>query len=580
MRFSTQYIPTLKESPADAEVISHKLLLRAGMIRRLTSGLYTYLPLGLKALKAVETIVREEMDRSGFLEVLLPFVQPGDLWKETGRWEKYGKELLRLKDRNDRDYCLGPTHEEVMTDLVRGEVRSYRNLPLRLYQMHTKFRDEIRPRFGLMRGREFVMKDGYSYDADKEHAEESYKLMYDCYTRIFTRLGLHFRAVEADTGSIGGNFSHEFMVLADSGEDTICYCTNCDYAANVERAEVVGRTEAHESSDDGPAFESVPTPGLHTVSEVSKFLGIPPEKVVKTMLFRVDGKTVAVLVRGDHEVNDIKLTRFCKATEVELASQETVEAVTHAPLGFAGPIGLDVPIYADASLRGAVGCVVGGNAKDTHLRNVSLARDVKVAAYADLRTITEDDPCPHCGGRVKLTRGIEVGHIFMLGTKYSDAMHATFLNERGEEHTMIMGCYGIGISRVLAAAIEQNNDANGIVFPWAMAPVSCILLNLDVKNSEVTEAVEKLYRKIEGQGVSVLLDDRDERAGVKFKDADLLGIPAQLSLGARSFKNSCVECTNRLTKEKTTLSLESFDTDFPKWLETVRASWQTRGTTA
>ncbi|MBQ7607010.1 MAG: proline--tRNA ligase [Desulfovibrionaceae bacterium] len=580
MRFSTQYIPTLKESPADAEVISHKLLLRAGMIRRLTSGLYTYLPLGLRALKAVEAIVREEMDRSGFLEVLLPFVQPGDLWKETGRWEQYGKELLRLKDRNDRDYCLGPTHEEVMTDLVRGEVRSYRNLPLRLYQMHTKFRDEIRPRFGLMRGREFIMKDGYSFDADLAHAEESYKLMYDCYTRIFSRLGLRFRAVEADTGSIGGNFSHEFMVLADSGEDTICYCMNCDYAANVERAEVVACTHCADGAQDLSPYEAVPTPNLHTVAEIADFLKTPKERVIKTMLFRVDGKVVAVLVRGDHEVNDVKLARFCQASEVELADQATVEAVTHAPLGFAGPVGLTIPIYADASLSGATGCVVGGNAKDTHLRNVSLARDVTVAAFADLRTITENDPCPRCGGQVKLTRGIEVGHIFMLGTKYSDAMHATFLNERGEEHPMIMGCYGIGISRVLAAAIEQNNDADGIVFPWAMAPVSCILLNLDVKNADVTKAVEKIYAKLEGSGVSVLLDDRDERAGVKFKDADLLGIPAQLSLGARSLKNNCVECANRLTKEKTTLPLERFDDDFPIWLEGVRASWDARRKTA
>ena len=563
MRFSSLYIPTLKESPAEAEVISHKLLLRAGMIRKLTSGLYTYLPLGLRVLQKISAIVREEMERAGFQEVLLPMVQPADLWRETGRWEHYGKELLRFKDRNERDYCLGPTHEEVMTDLVRGEIKSYRQLPLRLYQLHTKFRDEMRPRFGLMRGREFIMKDAYSYDADLDKAQESYRIMHETYTRIFTRLGLKFRAVEADTGSIGGNFSHEFMVLADSGEDTIAYCHDCDFAANLERADVV----YHEAVTKAPcqAMESVATPGAHTVEEVASLLGVGQDKIVKTMIFAVDGQAVAVLVRGDHEVNDVKLGRFLKANQVELASPDLVERVTQAPLGFAGPVGLAIPIYADNSLLGGNDYVVGANQGDTHLRHVDLARDTKITAYADLRSIKASDPCPRCGGSISLTRGIEVGHIFMLGTKYSQAMHATVLNEQGVETTMIMGCYGIGISRIMAAAIEQNHDDAGIVFPWQIAPFSCILINLDLKNAEVCAKVEWLYELLCRQGVEVLLDDRDERAGVKFKDADLLGIPLQLVLGGKSLARGVVEATVRASHEKCELPLEGFADAFAAW---------------
>ncbi|MCR4665812.1 MAG: proline--tRNA ligase [Desulfovibrio sp.] len=571
MLFSSLYIPTLKECPADAEVISHKLLLRAGMIRKLTSGLYTYLPLGLRVMNKIARIVREEMDASGFQEVLLPMVQPGDLWKETGRWEHYGKELLRFRDRNDREYCLGPTHEEVMTDLVRGEVKSYRQLPLRLYQLHTKFRDEMRPRFGLMRGREFVMKDGYSYDADLNGAQESYRLMHECYTRIFKRLGLRFRPVEADTGSIGGTFSHEFMVLADSGEDTICYCRNCSFAANVERAPVAEK-EAPALSPCPPA-EEVATPKAHSVQEVSSLLGVAPESVIKTMLFRVDGKTVAVLVRGDHEVNDVKLCRYLGANEAELADPEEVRRVTNAPLGFAGPIGLSVPLYADATLARGNDYVCGANKGDTHLVHVDLARDCRIDAYADLRTITEQDPCPRCGGEVRLTKGIEVGHIFMLGTKYSEAMHATYLTENGTETPMIMGCYGIGISRIVAAAIEQNNDENGIIFPPNIAPFEVILLNLDVKNADVSAKAQALHDTLSSMGIEVLLDDRDERAGVKFKDADLLGIPLQLVIGRKSMEKGICECTNRLTKEKGSLELSKFADAFSAWQKTVYESW-------
>lgn len=572
MRFSSCYIPTLKESPADAEVVSHKLLLRAGMVRRLTSGLYIYLPLGLKIIDKIANVVREEVNASGFQELLMPMVQPADLWKETGRWEHYGKELLRFKDRNEREYCLGPTHEEVITDLVRGEVRSYRQLPVRLYQIQSKFRDEIRPRFGLMRGREFMMKDGYSFDADSAGAEQSYKLMYDAYTRIFRRLGLKFRAVEADTGSIGGNFSHEFMVLADTGEDTIAFCHDCDYAANVERAEVVWKGAP--CADACPEHEKVATPGAHSVEEVAAMLRVPAAAIVKTMLFNVDGKTVAVLVRGDREVNDIKLKNLLKAQDVELAGAATVEALTRAPVGFAGPVGLDVPIYADLELQGATDYVTGANAADAHFKHVDLRRDAVVTAWADLRAITAEDVCPRCGGRIELTKGIEVGHIFMLGLKYSEAMHAAFLDENGKEQLMIMGCYGIGVSRVAASAIEQNHDENGIVFPPPVAPFECILLNLDPRNAEVTAKAEEIYAMLQGLGVDVLLDDREERPGVKFKDADLLGAPMQLVVGGKGLARGIVECKDRRSGEKGELSVEDIEESFSQWAAAVRRGWE------
>ena len=574
MRFSSSYIPTLKETPAEAEVVSHKLLLRAGMVRKLTSGVYIYLPLGLRAIDNVARVVREEMNAAGFQELLMPMVIPGDLWKETGRWDHYGKELLRFKDRNDRDYCLGPTHEEVITDLVRGEVRSYRQLPVRLYQIQSKFRDEIRPRFGLMRGREFVMKDGYSFDVDDAGADASYKLMYDTYMRIFSRLGLRFRAVEADTGSIGGNFSHEFMVLAETGEDTIAACTACQYAANVERAEVVWKGTP--CTETCAPCETVPTPGAHSVEEVSALLGIAPSSVVKTMLFTVDGRHVAVLVRGDREVNDIKLKNLLKAQEVQLATAAVVEELTHAPVGFAGPVGLEVPVYADLELQGATDYVVGANAADAHLRHVDLKRDARITAYADLRAITAEDCCPRCGAPIELPKGIEVGHIFKLGTKYSDAMHAVFLDETGKEQVMIMGCYGIGVSRVVAAAIEQNNDENGIIFPPQIAPVQCIVLNLDPGKEEVSARADALHDLLEGQGVTVLLDDREERPGVKFKDADLIGAPMQLVVGGKGLARGIVECKDRRTGEKGELPLDTLDESLAAWMDGVRQGWQTR----
>ncbi|MBO4301442.1 MAG: proline--tRNA ligase [Desulfovibrio sp.] len=572
MRFSQCYIPTLKETPAEAEVVSHKLLLRAGMVRKLTSGMYTYLPLGLRVLDKISRVIREEMATAGYQELLMPMVQPADLWKESGRWEHYGKELLRFRDRNDREYCLGPTHEEVITDLVRGEVRSYRQLPVRLYQIQTKFRDEIRPRFGLMRGREFVMKDGYSFDATAEGAEKSYWECHAAYKRIFQRLGLRFRPVEADSGSIGGNFSHEFMVLAEAGEDTIAFCHDCEYAANVERAEI--RHQALGTPRDAcPPAECVPTPGAHTVEDVSAMLGVPASSVVKTLIFLADGKPVAVLVRGDREVNDVKLKNLCHAQDVQMADAATVIALTHAPVGFAGPVGLDIPVYADNELMDGTDYVAGANKADSHWKHVDLYRDTRVTSWVDVRMITTEDACPRCGGRLELTHGIEVGHVFMLGRKYSDAMHATFLDENGKEQTMIMGCYGIGVSRVAAAAIEQNHDEHGIVFPPAIAPFDCLLLNLDPRNEAVNGKAEEIYRCLQSTGVEVLLDDREERPGVKFKDADLLGIPLQLVVGGKGLAKGVVECKDRRSGTKGELSVDNLTQAFAAWSAKVQDGW-------
>ncbi len=574
MRFRSCYIPTLKESPADAEVISHKLLVRAGMVRKLTSGIYVYMPTALRALKKIETVLREEMEAAGFEELLLPAVQPGDLWKESGRWTHYGKELLRFKDRNDRDYCLGPTHEEVITDVVRGEVRSYRQLPVRLFQIQTKFRDEIRPRFGLMRGREFVMKDGYSFDLDDAGAEASYAVCKKAYYNIFSRLGLRFRAVEADSGSIGGNFSHEFHVLADAGEDTIASCTQCEYAANIERAEV--RFAGEKCTDTCAAYEEVATPDAHTIEEVSRLLQRDPSRIVKTMIFVADGKPVAVLVRGDREVNDVKVKNLLHAEEVELAGPETVQAVTGAPVGFAGPVGLSVPVYADSELAAATDYVVGANKADAHLIHVDLARDCAIESYADLRLITEHDCCPRCGAPIELTRGIEVGHIFKLGCKYSSAMHCVYLDENGKEQLMVMGCYGIGVSRVLAAAIEQNHDENGIIFPPAIAPFVAEVINLDPADATVTDWAEKACQGLEAVCGEVLYDDREERPGIKFKDADLVGCPVQVILGGKGIARGVAETKNRLTGEKGTISLDQLEEGLKGFVAQVEAAWAAR----
>jgi prolyl-tRNA synthetase len=554
MRYSQLLVPTLREEPADAEVISHKLMLRAGMIRKLAAGIYTMLPLGVRVMQKVERIIREEMNRAGAQEVVMPCLLPADLWKESGRWEQYGKELFRLKDRHDRDYCLGPTHEEVITDLARREIRSYRQLPINLYQIQTKFRDEVRPRFGVMRGREFVMKDAYSFDADEAGAERSYERMYAAYMRIFERCGLKFRAVEADTGLIGGRFSHEFMVLADTGEEAIVSCGTCDYAANLERAEVGRSAEAAEEAMK--KLKQVETPEKRSVEEVTAFLGVPPQRLVKTIIFETEKGPVAVLVRGDHEINEAKLRRSLGATQLEMAGDHVVASVTHAPLGFAGPVGLDLRIIADYALEGMRNMVVGANKADAHLVNANVGRDFRVDEFADIRLAQGGDLCPRCPGHLQISRGIEVGHIFKLGTKYSEALRATYLDLEGKERPLVMGCYGIGVGRTAAAAIEQNHDDNGIIFPLAIAPFHVLILPVNNKDAEIMKAAEGLYGTLSEKGAEVLLDDRDERPGVKFKDADIIGIPLRLTVGEKNLKHGKVEIKTRGSGEVTLVNLK------------------------
>ena len=572
MRWSQCYIPTLKEAPGDAELLSHKLLIRAGMIRKLTSGIYTWLPLGLKTLNKAISIIRSEMNRIGAEEILMPMVQPADLWKESGRWDQYGKELLRIKDRHDREYCLGPTHEEVVTHLLRGEVRSYRQLPINVYQIQTKFRDEIRPRFGLMRAREFLMKDAYSFDQDNEGADISYHTMFDAYKAIFTCMALDFRAVEADSGSIGGNFSHEFMVIADSGEDTIAFCRKCDWAATIEHAATLPpQTKALTLEK---SMEEVVTPGQHTIKAVSTFLTIPEQQIIKTILYTIDNKPVAVLVRGDREVNEVKVKNMLDATVITMATPEQVHQWTGAPVGFAGPVGFTAgPIIADHELMVYNDWVVGANKPDKHILHVDLARDVQNITFADIRLITDADGCPSCGREIALTKGIEVGHVFKLGTKYSKSMNAFFLDENGEEQLMVMGCYGIGVSRVIAACIEQNNDKYGIIFPPPLAPFEIMLINLDPRDESVVMKASEIYQFFLSEGIEVFLDDREERPGIKFNDADLLGFPIQVIIGAKSLANGIIEVKNRKTGEKSSFSLERFFTDFYSWRDTVYVTW-------
>jgi len=555
MRYSRLLLPTTKETPAEAEVVSHQLLLRAGYIRKLTSGLYTYLPLGLRVLQKVAEIVREEMNRAGAQELLMPMVQPADLWQESGRWQLYGPELLRFQDRHGRDYCLGPTHEEVITDIARRELHSYRQLPVNLYQIQTKFRDEIRPRFGLMRGREFVMKDAYSFDADDEGANRSYERMREAYHRIFTRCGLRFRAVEADTGAIGGSFSHEFMVLAATGEDTLVICDRCEYAANVEKAAVVLPGSAEVDTGQTPPPEEVETPGMKKVDRVAEFLGVAASQVIKTMIFLADGEPVAALVRGDRQVQEVKLKNLLGAAEVEPMPDEQVWEKIRRPVGYLGPVGLDIKIVADQEVMRMDAAVTGANVKGRHLRNVVPGRDFTPQSVGDLRQITPEDPCPSCGGSLSLTEGIEVGHIFKLGTKYSQAMQATFQDRDGRDKPFVMGCYGIGVSRVVAAAIEQNHDKHGIVFPLPLAPFQVVILNLGVGSDEVDQAAEQVYRELEAEGIEVLYDDRDERPGAKFKDADLIGIPYRITVGRVFEKEGLIELRERAGGETTTMPL-------------------------
>jgi len=540
MRYSRFLAPTLRDDPADAEVISHKLLLRAGYIRRVTSGVYDFLPMGLRVLRNIENIVREEMNRAGAQELLMPMVQPSDLWKKSGRWEKYGPELLRFTDRHNYESCLGPTHEEVICDLVSRELRSYKQLPMNLYQIQSKFRDEIRPRFGLMRGREFIMKDAYSFHADEACLEAEYKSMFEAYKRIFSRLGLKFRPVEADTGSIGGSASHEFHVLAESGEDLIAHCSACEYAANVEMAE---------SNRDVPAgtaaeLAGVDTPKVTSAEDVAAFLNSDIAQLVKTLVYHVeggpeDGKIVAACIRGDDQLQEIKLIRALNATAVTMATDEEIKSVGGIT-GFVGPVGLSCKRIFDSTLQGAVGLVAGANKRDMHLTGLDMSRDESAAEFADLRQTRVGDRCSKCNGAMELSRGIEVGHVFALGTVYSEPMEVVFQNQEGQRTTATMGCYGIGVSRLMAAIVEQCNDENGIAWPAHLAPFQAAIITMG-KSDVGREASEKLYHELLDGGIEVIWDDRNERPGVKFKDAELMGMPVHIVVGDRGLERGVIE---------------------------------------
>ncbi|TET40950.1 MAG: proline--tRNA ligase [Elusimicrobia bacterium] len=553
MLLSKYLLPTLKEIPREAEIPSHQLMIRSGIMRQLASGIYEWLPLGLRVLHKVENIIREEMDSIGAQEVSLPAMQPRELWEESGRWDFYGKELIRLKDRNRRDFCLGPTHEEVITDLVRREVRSYKELPLLLYQFQTKFRDEIRPRFGVIRAREFYMKDAYSFDATDKNAETSYNNVFETYSRIFQRCGLKFRSVEAQTGAIGGAFSHEFMVIADTGEEIIVSC-KCGYAANLEKAEGVPPAKVGGKAGKRSGLkelEEVETKNMKTVEEVGKFLKEKPDKFIKTLVYKTNGECVIVMVRGDHEVNESKVKSYLGVNEIFLADEKTIKEVTGAPLGFAGPVGLKIKckLLADYSVEGIVNGVTGANKKDYHLKNVNINRDYSVDEILDLRRAKEGDVCPKCGKTLEFSRGIEVGHTFKLGTKYSKTLRATFLDKDGKEKYFVMGCYGIGVSRIVAAAIEQSHDQNGIIWPLPIAPFQVLILPVNYEHEKIRTISNRIYKQLESAGYEVLMDDRDERAGVKFKDADLIGIPIRVTVGEKTLAKNIVEVKLRGEKE-------------------------------
>lgn len=555
MRYSQMFIPTLRETPSEAEVVSHKLMMKAGYIRKLAAGVYTYLPLCLRVLRKIENIVREEMNAAGAQELLLPVVMPAELWKETGRWDYYGKELLRFKDRAERDFCVGPTHEEAITDLVRHEIRSWRDLPKNLFQIQTKFRDEIRPRFGLMRGREFIMKDGYSFDAGEEASKKNYEKMYQAYENIFKRCGLKFRAVEAGTGNIGGSLSHEFQVLADSGEDAILACGSCKYAANSELAEVSRQPSAVSRQSKKGKVKEIDTPNLRTAEEVMTVWKKPITQFTKTLIFETNKGPVAAMIRADRSLKETKLSRLAGCEWVKMAEEKTVVEVTGAPAGFAGPVGLKIPIYADFEVGEMEDFLVGANKKDKHLVEVNLG-DFQTAAFGDLRGAEASEPCPRCeSGKMEEHRGIEVGQVFFLGTKYSETMGAKYLDAEGKEQPLVMGCYGIGIGRTAAAAIEQNHDEKGIIWPLPIAPFAVEILSLN-QDKEVLALAEKIYNDLRTSGIEVLYDDRDERAGVKFSDAELIGIPYFIQIGSRGLKDGVVEWKARKTGEIQKIPLE------------------------
>lgn len=547
MKASKMFAPTLREVPAEAEIASHKLMLRAGLMRKAASGIYTYLPLAWRSLKKIENIIREEMDAAGGQELLMPALQPAEWWRESGRWDVYGKELWRVKDRHDRDFCLGPTHEEVITVTFRNDVRSYKQLPMRLYQIQTKFRDERRPRFGLMRGREFIMKDLYSFDLDEAGLNESYKVMYKAYTNVFNRCGLECRPVEADSGAIGGSGSHEFMALAETGESEILYCDSCDHAATTE---FESRIPDDVPAEDFKTMEKVATPNCTTVEDVAAFLNLPVEKVVKTMYYKGDDEIVVVLIRGDRKVNEIKLQHYMNCNELVMATDAEVEQFG-GKVGYLGPIGIKgVKIVADKEVPLMYNVVVGANEEGCHLINVNYKNgDFKIDDVADLREVAAGEPCPCCGGTLHSARGIEVGQIFKLHTKYSEALHAVYTDENGKEIPAVMGCYGIGVGRTLAAVIEQCNDEDGIVWPMSVAPYHVVVVPVNNKDENLMNVADTIYRELLGDKVEVVLDDRKERPGVKFKDADLIGYPLRVTVGAKSLEKGMVEVRIRKTKE-------------------------------
>ena len=532
MRLSGLLMPTLRETPAEAEILSHRLMLRAGLIRKLAAGVYSYMPMGLRALKKVENIVREEMDKAGANELLMSALLPAEAYMASGRWDVFGPEMFRLHDRHDRDFCLGPTHEEIFAETVKGAVRSYKQLPLTLYQIQTKYRDERRPRFGVLRSREFIMKDAYSFDLTEEGLDVSYKKMYDAYCRIFDRMGLDYVVVDADSGAMGGSGSQEFMVKSEVGEDVIAHCEACGYTANEEKAECV--PDSFEFAENDKPMEKKDTPEAHTIEQLVNFLGVDARNFAKTIIYKIDGKYVAAMVRGDREVNEVKLKNLVGGVDIELAEPFAVREITDAEVGFAGPIGLEIPVYADHEVMKMHAMVIGSNETDKHFINVEPCRDFTPDKVADLRVAVDGDICPRCGKRIDTFHGIEVGHIFKLGTKYAKALGISFSTESGEERTAIMGSYGIGINRCIAAAIEQNSDENGIIWPVSIAPYHVSVIPVNVKDETISSLAEKIYAELLEKGIEAIIDDRDERPGVKFKDCDLTGIPLRITVGKKA----------------------------------------------
>lgn len=574
MLASRLYSPTLRELPADAVVVSHQYMLKAGMMRKIGNGIYSFLPLAWRSIQKVEKIIREEINKTGAQEIMMPIVQPAELWQKTGRWDVFGPEMFKLKDRNDREYCLGPTHEELVTSLIQMDTTSYKQLPVSVYQIQNKYRDEKRPRFGLMRSREFIMKDGYTFDADEEGLDKQYKLMYDAYTRIFTRCGLTFRPVIADSGAIGGSGSHEFEVLADSGEADIVYCENCDFAANIEAVDpLTGKCDIHNDKEK----ELVETPGQHTIEMVCDFLHAPVAQSVKAVVYNVDGLVVLAMVRGDHEVNETKIQHIYNAINVDMASDEDLKKVG-LTAGYISPIGLkrtkDFDILVDPTVMEMQDACCGANEKDKHYIHVNPARDFTDVRVETIRQIQEGDVCPHCGGKIVRCRGIEVGQVFKLGTKYSEALHATFLDNQGKSHPFVMGCYGIGVTRTVAASIEQNHDDDGIIWPVAIAPYEAVIIPANNKSEEVMAAARKLYEDMEDGRDEVVLDDRNERAGIKFKDADLIGYPVRVTIGKKWQQSGCVEIKIRRSGEVMEVPLEEAKDKVLEILKTLHANNQ------